>query len=105
MTILVNDLRTWIVWSLNWDGSIHKLVDVLVGIKAYITAVQEVRWSEQRWKLKKYLVALSRAVIKMRKFGVGFMVGEKLRRRKHLATIDINLSLIYAHIRRKRKTM
>ncbi|XP_054085589.1 craniofacial development protein 2-like [Zeugodacus cucurbitae] len=101
---------TWNVRTLNWEGASVQLVDVLVRVKADITAIQEMRWTGQvRKKVGPCDINYS-GHIKERKFGVGFVVGERLRRRvlaftpvdERLATIRIkarffNISLICAH--------
>ncbi|XP_054086336.1 craniofacial development protein 2 isoform X1 [Zeugodacus cucurbitae] len=106
------DLRacTWNVRTLNWEGASAQLVDVLIRLKADITAIQEVRWTGQGRKKVGPCDIYYSGHIKERKFGVGFVVGERLRRRvlaftpvdERLATIRIkarffNISLICAH--------
>ncbi|XP_050337803.1 craniofacial development protein 2-like [Bactrocera neohumeralis] len=101
---------TWNVRSLNWEGAAAQLVDVLVKTKADITAVQEMRWTGQGQRRVGPCDIYYSGHIKERKFGVGFVVGERLRRRvlsftamnERLATIRIkarffNISLICAH--------
>ncbi|XP_050339410.1 craniofacial development protein 2-like [Bactrocera neohumeralis] len=95
---------------LKWEGVAAQLVDVLLKIKADITAVQEMRCTGQRQRRVGPCGIFYSGHIKERKFGVGFVVGERLRRRvlsftrvnERLATIRIkarlfNISLICAH--------
>ena len=106
------DLRacTWNVRSLNGEGASARLVDVLVRVKADITAIQEMRWTGQGKKNIGPCDVYYSCHVKERKFGVGFVVGERLRRQvlsftpvdERLATIRIkarffNISLICAH--------
>ncbi|XP_054085694.1 uncharacterized protein LOC128921619 [Zeugodacus cucurbitae] len=106
------DLRacTWNVRTLNWESASAQLVDVLRRLKADITAIQEVRWTGQGRKKVGPCDIYYSGHIKERKYGVGFVVGERLRRRvlaftlvdERLATIRIkarffNISLICAH--------
>ncbi|XP_049302044.1 craniofacial development protein 2-like [Bactrocera dorsalis] len=101
---------TWNIRSLNWEDAAAHLVDVLVKIKADVTAVQEMRWTGQEQRQVGPCGIYYSGHIKECKFGVGFVVGERLRRRvfsftpenERLDTIHIkarffNISLICAH--------
>ncbi|XP_054082831.1 craniofacial development protein 2 isoform X1 [Zeugodacus cucurbitae] len=107
-----NALRvcTWNVRTLNWEGASVQLADVLIRLKADITAIQAVRWTGHGRKKVGPCDIYYSGHIKERKFGVGFVVGERLRRRvlaftpvdERLATIRIkarffNITLICAH--------
>ncbi|XP_050338963.1 craniofacial development protein 2-like [Bactrocera neohumeralis] len=102
--------RTWNVRTLNWEGAAAQLVDVLAKIKADITAVKEMRWTGQGQRRVGPCDIYYSGHIKERKFGVGLVVAERLRRRvlsftpviERLATIRIkarffNISLICAN--------
>ncbi|XP_054082672.1 uncharacterized protein LOC105219245 isoform X1 [Zeugodacus cucurbitae] len=97
---------TWNVRTLNWEGASAQLVDVLVRVKADIPAIQEMRWTGHGRKKMGPCDIYYSGHIKERKFGVGFVVGERLRRRvlaftpvdERLKAKFFNISLICAHV-------
>ena len=99
--IMDYDLRlyTWNSWTLNWDSSSAKLAETLTECGADITAIQEMRWIGQEFKIQKNC-----------NIGSGFEVVQSLRHlvlgftpvNERLAEIRIkakfhNISLICAH--------
>ncbi|XP_049306176.1 uncharacterized protein LOC125776690 [Bactrocera dorsalis] len=100
---------------LSWEGVAAQLVDVLVKIKADITAVQEMRCTGQGQIRVGPCGIYYSGHIKERQFSVGFVVGERLRPRilsftpvNERLTIRItaslfNISLICAHAPKEEK--
>ena len=107
-----HDLRicTWNVRTLYRDGASIQLVDALKKYKADITAIQEMRWMGQGSKEKGSCKIYYSCHVSKHEFGVGFVVGERLRDsvlqftpvNERLAALRIkgkffNISLICAH--------
>ena len=107
-----HDLRicTWNVRTLYREGASIQLVDVLNKYKADITAIQEMRWTGQGCVKKPTCDIYYSCHAEKHEFGVGFVVGKRLRHlvsrftpvNERLATIRIKakfhyISLICAH--------